>query len=295
MERSQTRSRTPGEVPAEGLPERRDGPGAVIGAAAATLLVIVGLNNLGTTTGSGLGPELPIPRPSQRASALPLPGAVVRMPDLVGTTEPVASQVLHELGLLPRVIHRFVACYPAGRVVEQEPASGVPMSDGEPVTVVATDLTSEQLTCPDGIATDGDRSLANLLYGFSRGVAGARPPTARTLSLGMLGAAPTMQLTGPDAQNLERWRVSPPHGGTADSVPVLAFLVESGGEYRVDQGPHPLCVGPVRQPAPDLTGLSQVSITPTAERASCLGWWAVDLFLDEAGRIQGVNLDLWEP
>ena len=295
MERSQTRSRAPGEVPAEGLPERRDRPGAVLGAAAATLLVIVGLNNLGTTTGSGPGPELPIPRPSHRTSALPLPGTEVRMPDLVGTTEPVASQVLHELGLLPRVIHRFVACYPAGRVIEQEPAAGVPMSDGEPVTVVATDLTSEQLTCPDGIATDGDRSLADLLYGFSRGVAGARPPTARTLSLGMLGAAPTVQLTGPDAQNLERWRVSPPHGGAADSVPVLASLVVSGGDYRVDQGPHPLCVGPVRQPAPNVTGLRQVSITPTADRASCVGWWAVDLFLDDADRIHGVNLDVWEP
>jgi hypothetical protein len=37
-----------------------------------------------------------------------------------------------------------------------------------------------------------------------------------------------------------------------------------------------------------------VSITP-ADHASCLDWWAVDLFLDDSGRILGVNLDLWEP
>lgn len=122
-------------------------------------------------------------------------------------------------------------------------------------------------------------------------MAGARPPTAARLRLGLLGADPVVTLYGRDAQDVDRWRV--PTGDSAER-PVLAELVLSG-DYRVDEGPHARCVGPVRAPAPAFARFRQVTVTPAGVQQSCLDWWAVDLFVDAKGRIHGVNLDLWEP
>lgn len=292
MELSQTRNQLPGDAPAEGLDERRPRPGLVAGAAAATALVIVVLNNLGAGAGTQ---GIPVPE----RTGVPFPtqtsGVMVRVPSLVGEQESSASRLLVDRQLAPIAVHRFVACHPAGVVVEQEPPPGVRVPAGEAVDLVVADTASEQLTCPDGVALDQDRTLVGLIDEFGRGVADARPPTARTLSLGMLGDDPAVSLTGRDAQDVDRWRVVPPYGDATDAVPVLAGLVVSGGRYRVDLGPHPRCVGPVRPPAPAFAGLRQLAVTPTAARDSCLDWWAVDLFVDDTGRIRGVNLDVWEP
>ncbi len=289
MQDPQTRSRPPGDAPDEGLPERDARFGLVAGAAAATALVIVVLNNL--VTGSA---TQGVPVPDE--TALPLPtetsGVTVRVPSLVGREEPSARRTLVARGLPPDVLHRFVACNPAGYVVDQDPPAGSRIAAGEAVRLVVTDPTSEQLTCPEGVALDQDRALVDLVDDFGRGVAGARPPTASTLRIGLLGLDPVVVLEGRNAQDVDRWRV--PDGATV-ARPVLAELVLTGGAYRVDLGPHPRCLGPDVSPAPPFAGLRQVAVTPLGALQSCLDWWAVDLFVDGSGRIHGVNLDLWEP
>lgn len=290
MQGSQTRSRLPVDAPDGGLSERHAGLGLVAGAAAATALVIILLNNL--LTGA---PTQGIPVPDD--TALPFPtetsGVTVRVPSLVGQKEPSATRALVARGLAPDVLHRFVACNPAGYVVDQVPGPGASVPAEGAVRLVVTDPTSEQLTCPEGVALDRDRALVDLVEAFGRGVAGARPPTAPTLRIGLLGAEPVVHLAGRTGQEVDRWRV--PGGDPAAVRPVLAELVLSGGAYRVDLGPHPRCVGPDRAPAPVFVGLRQVAVTPLDPPESCLDWWAVDLFVDETGRIHGVNLDLGVP
>jgi hypothetical protein len=291
VERSQTRGRPPGDGPDEGLSERRNRPGLVLGAAAATALVIVVLNNLSTGPATG---GFPVPDRTE----LPFPTTVgmVKVPSLVTHSEAVARGLLDNRRLEADVIHRFVPCNPGGVVVEQAPPPGTRVSAGEAVSVVVTDPSSDQLTCPGGIALDLDRAVADGFYDFGRGAAAFPPTVTPPVTLGYLGAGRTTLLSGHEAGDADSWRVVPPGGRAGDAVPVLGPLVASAGAYRVDVGPHPVCAGPERPPAVVFAGLRQLSITPAGPRESCVGWWALDLFVDsDTGRVRGANLDVWEP
>ena len=291
MNRSQTRNVPPGDVPAEGLAERRNRPGTVLGAAAATALVITVLNNLAAG-----GTSTAFPRPDHTLLPSPTPTAVgmVHVPRLVPLPEATGLGLLENRALAGEVIHRFVPCNPGGVVVGQDPPAGTRVARGEAVTVVVTDPSSEELTCPEGIALDTDRAVVDALFDFSRGAAPAPPPVAAPVRLALFGAEPAVALTGREAGDLGRWRTRA-FGGSGDPVPLLDVLARSDGAYRVDVGPHRDCTGSVRAPANAFAWLRQVSITPTTPPDSCPGWWAVDLFLDDTGRIGGVNLDLGGP
>lgn len=296
MDRSQTRRGPAARATRDGLDtdERRTRNGVVVAAAAATAGVIWVLN-VGTGPGAS---RLPLPPPSpvvESPSGPPTDIGLRRVPDTVGRPMRVAGEMLRTAGLSATFVHRFVACTPADTAVEQDPLPGVRIPGGSEVAVVVSDPRSEELRCPEGIALDRDHALVGLLHGFGRGVAGARPPTAAAVGLGLRGAAPSVVLTGREVHDLDRWRVVPPDGDPADALPLLDALVASRGDYRVDVGPHPTCGGPDRAPAQEFAGYRQLSITPTAPRTSCVDWWAVDVFVDGRGRIRGVNLDLWEP
>jgi hypothetical protein len=286
-----TRSGPPGDGPDEGVSERRGRAGPVLGAAAATALVIVVLNHLGTGAATG-----GFPVPDRTALPLPTTVAMVEVPPLVTRPEAVARGLLDDRLLAADVIHRFVACNPSGLVVEQDPLPGTRVPAGESVSVVVTDSSSEQLPCPRGVALDLDRAVADGFYDFSRGVAAYPPTVTSPVTLGYLGGAGTALLSGREAADVDSWRVTPPGGAAGDAVPILGPLAASAGAYRVDVGPHPVCVGPNRPAAAAFAGLRQVSITPTTPRGSCVGWWALDLFVDpDTGRVRGANLDVWEP
>lgn len=59
-------------------------------------------------------------------------------------------------------------------------------------------------------------------------------------------------------------------------------------------GPHDHCASPPAPIADELRGLRHLSLQPTGID-SCLQWWTVDIFVDDAGDIAGITLDLWEP
>lgn len=64
----------------------------------------------------------------------------------------------------------------------------------------------------------------------------------------------------------------------------------------VSSGDHRRCVGPPLPVPPELAHLRQLSMQPDPETlASCLDWFAVDLYLNRSGRVEAVSLDLLEP
>jgi hypothetical protein len=64
----------------------------------------------------------------------------------------------------------------------------------------------------------------------------------------------------------------------------------------VSVGEHPHCASPPVPPPDDVADLMRVSVQPDIEQIdSCLQWWTVDFFINQAGQIEAVTLDLWEP
>ncbi len=59
-------------------------------------------------------------------------------------------------------------------------------------------------------------------------------------------------------------------------------------------GPHDHCAGQPLVLPDSLVGLRQLSMQPTGID-SCIAWFAVDVFVNDAGEIQAVMLDLFGP
>ncbi len=133
----------------------------------------------------------------------------------------------------------------------------------------------------------------------------AREPSAHTGAAA--GFAPSVDvglgseiLTTIDEAELtsaERWVVDrePGFRGYAGPFDVLSKAA-TAGEIAITIGDHPHCASPPVPPPDRVTDLRRISYQPELPAdASCLQWWTVDLFVDQAGLIHAVTLDLWEP
>lgn len=263
-----------------------------VGAAAVTAVVVAGVAVAG-------GPDtrrVPAPPPVASSSPAPTPsdapGDRVVVPVLVKYTEEEAVQRVREWGLVAEVAHRSLPCRPVGAVVDQDPRATTKVAAGSTVTIVVADRSSEQADCPRGVAFDDDFRVARGLYDFSRGIGGASGPWSPRVTLAVEDTVRT-SLTERQADERDRWLLDVEPGSSPD-VDVLQHLAESGGEFRVDIGPHPNCVGTTPPTAPGLEGLRQLSITPTGPSDSCLDWWALDVYLNDVDQIQYVSIRQWE-
>ncbi|MDQ3485955.1 MAG: hypothetical protein M3445_11200 [Actinomycetota bacterium] len=83
----------------------------------------------------------------------------------------------------------------------------------------------------------------------------------------------------------------------AHDGPFSALDVATGAQSTVvSVGEHAHCAGPPVPPPDDVADLTRVSMQPESEQIdSCLQWWTVDFFVNGAGQIEAVTLDLWEP
>ncbi|MEM7288284.1 MAG: META domain-containing protein [Actinomycetota bacterium] len=81
--------------------------------------------------------------------------------------------------------------------------------------------------------------------------------------------------------------------GYAGPFSVVDTLVNAG-EVEIIVGPHDHCAGQPRQYSDTLQGLRQLSIQPTGID-SCIAWFSIDVFVNEAGEIEAVMLDLFGP
>lgn len=76
----------------------------------------------------------------------------------------------------------------------------------------------------------------------------------------------------------------------------LAPELPTKPDLRVSVGDRARCAGPALAVPKRLASLRHVTIEPEPSTiASCLDWFAIDLFVDSSGHVVAVSLDLWEP
>jgi hypothetical protein len=72
------------------------------------------------------------------------------------------------------------------------------------------------------------------------------------------------------------------------------LIASEDGPLRLSSVPHPHCAAAPVPPPEEAAGLTRLWAQPR-NPDGCLDWWTVDVFVDGAGRIRVVTLDLWEP
>lgn len=283
-----------GEAIVEAARRRRRQTWAMLSAAAATAAVVSVAMFVGTGPDTRPPPEPAPAGPSEVTSPSEEPASHATVPILTKYVEDAARQRVQDQGLTAIVVYQLEPCRPAGFVIDQQPRAGAKVPTGTRVTLVVVDQASEKRPCPRGVSFDDDHALASALYKFARGAEGATVPWAPEVTLVVLDGAMRTTLTEREASKLDSWQMTMTSDDFRLDIDVFAELAASEGAYRVDIGPHPVCVGPERAPESHFNGLRQVSIAPTAPRESCLDWWAVDIFVNDVDQIEGVVLERWE-
>ncbi len=150
----------------------------------------------------------------------------------------------------------------------------------------AEPLTGEEGTLADDLLKFAANPTAQLFEGVE---------FAETVTL-TLGPEAALTRAGADLVVPASWVFGTEYDGFRGWVgPYSALdLLAQPRSWNVTAGPHDHCASPPMPIHETMEGLRQISIQPT-DATSCLEWWAVDLFLTDAGEIAGVTLDLWEP
>ena len=134
-----------------------------------------------------------------------------------------------------------------------------------------------------GDADTQSRAIATSLYRFARNPARTtKVPWARDVALTAPGAW-TVVSRGRAATRQAWTSVS---GRTGHYL--LADLAASKGRYRVDDTVHIDCRSRLRDAKARTTHATWISVQARAS-APCRSWWAVDVFLDERGRVARVT------
>lgn len=137
---------------------------------------------------------------------------------------------------------------------------------------------------PAGLADRASRHLARAMRAFAHapGPAAGMPWADRVLVLAEGPVDVNRVVSARAADRGETW-TDPPY--------LLAPLATAPGDrLRVDDEHHVTCRGQPRAQAPGFEGWDWVSVQPRVLDSSCRGWWAVDLYLDEAGDVRAVLL-----
>ena len=144
--------------------------------------------------------------------------------------------------------------------------------------------------------TDGDDVL-NGLVAFARQPSNetwASVPFAGRVKLGLgdrlLKTRSAQELRDPAAWKLDVYLFR----GGVGPFSALDVLAGHQGPLEHHEGSYRRCASPSRAPPRPVSRLRRLSIQPR-EPASCLRWFAVDVFVDESGDIRAVTLDQWEP
>ena len=82
--------------------------------------------------------------------------------------------------------------------------------------------------------------------------------------------------------------------GRAGDSSAIDLIADEPGRLRVTVGPHPHCAATAVPAPPQVAHLERVVVQPR-DADGCLDWWTVDAFVNSAGQIEAVTLDLWEP
>lgn len=240
-----------------------------------------------TACGQNAEPDPP------RAAASGSPGPV-QVPDLTGRTGRDARETLRALGLRP-VVHavRGSGCAPPG-VLSQRPRAGRIV--GPRTRVVVEVNGSASLGCGIELppADDALAPFARDLIAMARG--GVPPPFTDEVGL-YLGNRLIETVAAASLADPRAWRICPPEGAYA------AFVCPFSARDHLRGWPGRLtltaaaaahsCAHSATAP-PGWRALRRVTITPD-ENLDCTSYWAVELYVDDRGRIASVNLVRSEP
>jgi len=80
----------------------------------------------------------------------------------------------------------------------------------------------------------------------------------------------------------------------AGTASALELIASEQGRLRVTEGLHPHCASGPIPPPEGFADLKRVVVQPRSTNG-CLDWWTVDAFVNGAGTIEAITLDLWEP
>ena len=143
--------------------------------------------------------------------------------------------------------------------------------------------------------TDGD--VRDALVAFARQPSDetwASVPFADRVRLG-LGERLLRTRSAQELRDAAAWKLDIAlFRGGVGPFSALDVLAAHKGPLEHREGSYRRCASPSRAPPRSLSRLRRLSIQPH-ESASCLRWFAVDVFVDENGEIRAVTLDRWEP
>lgn len=183
---------------------------------------------------------------------------------------------------------------PTNLSVELDEAGGVKWTPGF-VELEAT-FDGSRLQIVDGWATPtaDDQAIADALLRFTADPGPATVaalPFANEVSLA-LGAETIVSLDSEQVADPAAWIMNrDEYDGYAGPFSVLETLSEP---VEITIGAHNRCVARPTPAPGDVAGLRQVGMQPT-DATSCLEWFAVDLFVNDAGEIESIRLDLYGP
>jgi hypothetical protein len=158
----------------------------------------------------------------------------------------------------------------------------------------------ETLAPSEEAPTDADRALIDDFISFatdSTTRTAAAVPWAATIDVG-LGPVVLSEVRATEVADSGAWTIPIAHhqAWTGPFNPLWQLEFHPAAGYDVSVGAHPHCANPPRLPPVGYAEHRRVSLQPTADSyTSCLEWFTIDLFLDDAGDVAAVTLDLYEP
>lgn len=251
----------------------------------------LGLLLLGGCASEGAVPAaVPSSRPEGGRSSAP--GAPVAVPDVIGLRGREAQEAIRKSGLRPvRHPSLMSACTPRG-VYAQRPEAGEAVSDGARVVVEVN--TGGYGECGLDLASAEARptKVAERFVDFANGTGTVSLAPMVDLHLGNVLVETR---AAEDLGEARAWRLCVPYYA-ARTCPFSA--VETVGDWpgalalTGAAAEHP-CAHPGPPPR-EWAERRRVTITPD-EGLSCVDYWAVELYLDDTGRITATNVVWAEP
>ena len=152
----------------------------------------------------------------------------------------------------------------------------------------------DTVACPVPETTDAERAMVADLLAWV--VAPDGPPPLPLADRVGLGLVPTVVRTadGTALADPSEWVLDVEEYNAYAGPFDLLEPLRRPGEVAVTVGPHMHCASPPWPEPAQLFGLRRLSIQPTTA-TSCLEWFALDLFVDDAGLVHGVALELYAP
>jgi hypothetical protein len=251
-----------------------------------------------TTSSSPSDQRSTDPTPSDSARTEEPRTRMVTVPILAGYTQREAVQRVEERGLRSEVSIEPVTCIPEGEVAMSVPGAGTRLGVNSKVTVVVSGGGSAMMpsdtVCTQGVASQPDRRIAELLRKFAHKPRVSIAPFAPTVHLG-LGEELHQVVPERELHNAVAWRICAPYAERSCPMSALTTLARMEDvTVNALREPPDLCFA--GDPPAELAGQRVIRIEPQLPRdASCVSYASVDVYVSEVGQITSVVLRLGSP